>query len=223
MKLNLISTLRHAWLVAVIPGLLALPELSRADGEQTFDSTDQAVQALVTAAKNDDTNAVHLIFGPESYRLMSPDAVQADQGFKLFVQRLTEKTVLVNHSDSNSTLELGADAWPFPIPLVKQDGKWFFDTVAGEEEILNRRIGMDELGAIDVCEGYVGAQREYASQDRIGDGVFAYAQFLWSTPGTQDGLYWPAQPGEALSPLGPLVAEAHAAGYHHTAEMMNNQ
>ena len=144
--------------------------------------------ALVTAAKNDDTNAIHLIFGPERADLISPDAVQADQAFRLFVQRLTEKTKIVNTSDSHATLELGLTGWPFPIPLVKQsDGKWFFDTDAGREEILCRRIGMDELGAMDVCEGFWDAQREYASRDRVGDGVFAYAQFLWSTPGTHDG------------------------------------
>jgi hypothetical protein len=142
----------------------------------------------------------------------------------MFVQRLTEKTRLINNSDSNATLEIGLDGWPFPIPLVKQDGQWFFDIVAGGEEILNRRIGMDELGAIAVCEGYVDAQREYASEDRLGDGVLAYAQFLTSTPGTHDGLYWPAKnPGEELSPLGPLIAEARAAGYRHSAKMLNDQ
>jgi hypothetical protein len=106
------------------------------------------------------------------------------------------------------TLETGTNGWPFPIPLVKQDGQWFFDTAAGREEILARRIGRDEMGAIAVCNAYVDAQREYASQDRMGDGVLAYAQFLRSTPGTHDGLFWPAKPGEELSPLGPLVAQA---------------
>jgi hypothetical protein len=121
-------------------------------------------------------------------------------------------------------LEIGADGWPFPIPLVKQDGQWFFDTAAGAEEILNRRIGMDEIGAINVCHSYVDAQREYASQDRMGDGVLAYAQFLRSTPGTHDGLFWPTnQPGEELSPLGPLIAQARVDGYHRTAKMLNDE
>ncbi len=221
---TLTSSLRRGLLLAAGLALLALPGVVTAAGEQTFDSQSQAIDALVTAAKNDDTNAIHRIFGPEQRDLVSPDAVQADQGFKLFVKRLTEKTAVVNNSDSNATLNLGLEGWPFPIPLVKQNGRWFFDTMAGAEEILNRRIGMDELGAIDVCEGYVDAQREYASEDRLGDGVYAYAQFIWSTPGTHDGLYWPAKnPDDELSPLGPLVAAAHAAGYHHTAEMLNNR
>ena len=223
MKPTFLSSLRRGWLMVASLGLLALPKITLAADEQTFNSPELAVAALVTAAKNDDTNALHLIFGPEGRDLMSADAVQADQAFKLFVQRLTNKIQLVNNSDSIITLDLGADGWPFPIPLVKQDGQWFFDTAAGKAEILNRRIGMDELGAIDVCEGYVGAQREYASQDRLGDGVLAYAQFIWSTPGTHDGLYWPAESGGELSPLGPLVAQAHAAGYHHTAKMINDQ
>ena len=224
MKQSFLSSLRGALAIVAGLGLLALPAAASAADEQTFDSPAQAVNALVAAAKIDDTNAIHRIFGPEGRDLVSPDAVQADQGFKLFVKRLTEKAALINNSDSNVTLNLGLDGWPFPIPLVRQDDKWFFDTAAGGQEILNRRIGMDELGAIGVCEGYVDAQHEYASEDRLSDGVYAYAQFIWSTPGTHDGLYWPAKnSGDELSPLGPLIADAHAAGYHHTAEMFNNR
>jgi hypothetical protein len=219
---NLFAICRSLLVNACLIGL-ALPGITLAAGEQTFSSSDEAVVALVNAARNDDTNALHRLFGPEGQELMSADAVQADQAFKIFVQRLTEKTQPIYNSSSNITLELGADGWPFPIPLVEQDGQWFFDTGAGREEILNRRIGMDELGAIAVCEGYVNAQREYASQDRLGDGVLAYARYIWSTPGSHDGLYWPAEPGQELSPLGPLVAQAHADGYHHTAKMMNDQ
>jgi hypothetical protein len=120
-------------------------------------------------------------------------------------------------------LAIGADGWPFPIPLVKQEGKWFFDTDAGKQEVLARRIGRDEIGAINVCTAYVAAQREYASEDRMGDGVLAYAQILHSTPGKHDGLFWPSKPGEELSPFGPLIAEAHVEGYHHTAKMLNDE
>jgi hypothetical protein len=191
--------------------------------EQSFGSPDEAVSALVTAATNHDTNALHAIFGLEGHKLASPDAVQAGEEYTIFVQRLAEKTRLTTNSDSNITLELGADGWPFPIPLVKLDGQWHFDTDAGKMEILNRRVGMDELGAIDVCRAYVNAQREYAGQDRMGDGVLAYAQFLRSTTGTHDGLFWPAKEGEDLSPLGPLVAAAHGEGYRHTARMLNDE
>jgi len=203
--------------------ILALPLRSPAAGEQSFSSADAAVSALVAAATNHDTNALHAIFGPEGHQLISPDVVQATEEFKRFVGRLTEKTQLITNSDASMTLEIGADAWPFPIPLVQQNGQWFFDTAAGRAEILNRRIGQDELGAIDVCRAYVEAQREYASQDRMGDGVMAYAQFLHSTPGTHDGLFWPAKPGEELSPLGPLVAAARVEGYHRTARMLSDQ
>ncbi len=202
--------------------LIASPLPSRAAGEQTFDSPDAAVGALITAATNHDTNAMHVIFGPEGHQLVSPDAVQATTDFKRFVQRLTEKTQLVTNSDTSVTLEIGADLWPFPIPLVKQPGGWAFDTVAGRAEVLSRRIGQDEMGAVDVCQAYVDAQREYASEDRLGDGVLAYAQFLYSTPGTHDGLFWPAKDGESLSPLGPLIASARVEGYHRPAKMLSD-
>ena len=189
-----------------------------------FASPGDAVHALVAAATNQDTNALHLIFGPAGQELISPDVVQATEEYQLFVDRLTEKTECVTNSDSQVTLQIGADGWPFPIPLVKQDGQWFFDSAAGKAEILARRIGMDEIGAINVCNAYVDAQREYAGEDRQGDGVLAYAQFLRSTPGTHDGLFWPTnQPGESLSPLGPLVAQARVDGYHRTAKMLNDE
>ncbi|HTQ51393.1 MAG TPA: DUF2950 domain-containing protein [Candidatus Acidoferrales bacterium] len=214
-------TENYALILTVL--MLALPAFALAADEESFSSPDEAVNALIAAATNHDTNAMHAIFGPEGHGLISPDVVQATQEFKLFVQRLTEKTQFSTNSDSNLTLELGSDGWPFPIPLVKQGGQWFFDTAAGKEEILNRRIGMDELGAMAVCRAYVDAQRDYAGQDRMGDGVLAYAQFLRSTPGTHDGLFWPAKPDEELSPLGPLVAAARVEGYHRTAKMMNDE
>ncbi len=201
---------------------LALPVGVMAADEQTFNSPEQAVDALVTAAKNNDTNAIHSIFGPVGQDLISPDVIQATMEYKMFVQHLTEKTQLVTNSDSNVILEIGADGWPFPIPLVKQNDQWFFDTAAGSKEILARRVGRDETGAINVCNAYVEAQREYASRDRMGDGVLAYAQFLRSTPGTHDGLFWPTNSGAELSPLGPLVAQARVEGYPRAAKMLND-
>ena len=203
---------------------LTLPVRASAADEQTFATPQEAVNALVAAATNHDTNALHLIFGPAGHELISPDVVQATEAFKMFVQHLAEKTQLVNNSESNATLEIGTDGWPFPIPLIKEGAQWHFDTAAGSKEILARRIGMDEMGALNVCNAYVVAQREYASQDRMGDGVLAYAQFLRSTPGTHDGLFWPTnQPGEELSPLGPLIAQARVEGYHRTATMLNDE
>jgi Protein of unknown function (DUF2950) len=211
-----------ALVVAVAGLLLALPARALAAGEQRFATTQAAIDALVAAAKAKDTNALHAIFGPEGHDLVSADVVQAADAFDQFVRRLAEKVELANVSDAKATLQLGADGWPFPIPLVKEDGKWFFDTAAGREEILNRRIGRNELAAIRVCRAYVAAQREYASQDRDNDEVLSYAQRLRSTPGKHDGLYWHAAPGEELSPFGPLIAEAKEAGYRHETKIMTD-
>jgi len=227
MKMNLLTGWQRMSLLASGLGLtvltLALPVCALADDEQTFASSQDAVNALMVAATNHDTNALHSIFGPAGHELISPDVVQSTEAFTLFVQHLAERTQLINNSESNATLEIGADGWPFPIPLIKQDGRWFFDTAAGKSEILARRVGRDEMGAMDVCNAYVVAQREYASQDRMGDGVLAYAQFLRSTPGTHDGLFWPAEPGGELSPLGPLVAQARVEGYQRAAKMLNDE
>ena len=217
---------RIGWVASALGAILfavALPVGASAADEETFASPQDAVNALVAAATQHDTNALHKIFGPEGHDLISPDVVQATDAYKMFVQHLTERTQLVTNSDSNVTLDIGANGWPFPIPLVEQDGQWFFDTAAGKQEILARRVGRDELEVINVCNAYVEAQREYASQDRMGNGVLAYAQHLRSTPGTHDGLFWPAKAGEELSPLGPLVAEARGQGYHRAAKMMNEE
>jgi hypothetical protein len=227
MKPIRLAWLRRIWLPASGLGVLFLalmqPVCAMAADKQVFASPQDAVNALMAAATNHDTNVLHSIFGLEGHGLISPDVVQATEAFKLFVQHLTEKAQLVTNSDSNVTLEIGANAWPFPIPLVKQDGQWFFDTAAGKKEVLARRVGRDELGAMAVCNAYVEAQRQYASKDRMGDGVLAYAQFLRSTPGTHDGLFWPTNSGGELSPLGPLVAQARVEGYHRTAKMLNDE
>jgi hypothetical protein len=199
------------------------PQRLIAASEQRFSSPEEAVSALKTAVVARDTNTLHLIFGPEGHTLVSADVVEATTEREVFAQRLAEKTQLVRESDSNEVLQLGADAWPFPIPLVKEDGRWFFDTEAGKEEILNRRIGANELGAIRVCRAYVEAQREYAGKDRAGQGVLEYAQHLRSTPGTYDGLYWSSRDGEELSPLGPLIAQAHVEGYRHSTKIMTEE
>jgi hypothetical protein len=111
-------------------------------------------------------------------------------------------------------LEVGPDGWPFPVPIVKNGSSWFFDTAAGKEELLNRRIGRNELDVLKAMRAYVEAQREYASKDRNGDEVLQYAQRLASSPGKKDGLYWPLDLDGEMSPLGPLVAEAQTEGYH---------
>ncbi|MGA3180998.1 MAG: DUF2950 domain-containing protein [Verrucomicrobiota bacterium] len=201
---------------------LSYPPISAlaGDGEQHFASPQAAVAALVAAAKAKDTNAFHAIFGPQIHELVSPDVVQAGNSFSNFVRRLTQRVDQTRKSDSNIVLQIGADAWPFPIPLAQEGGQWFFDTAAGKEEILNRRVGMNELAAIRVCRAYVDAQREYASQPRNGDCVLEYAQHLRSATNTHDGLYWHAAPGEEPSPFGPLIAQSHQEGYGHATKIM---
>jgi hypothetical protein len=205
--------------------ILAMPAGLYAAGERRFDTPDEAVKILTEAVRGHDTNTMHAIFGPEGHELVSPDVVQRTEEFDAFVKRLTEKTELRKETDGKVEVDLGNDGWPFPIPLVKEDdGKWFFDTEAGSEEILNRRIGADELGAIAVSKAYVEAQREYASKDRYGTGVLEYAQHLRSTAGTHDGLYWPAKEAtDEVSPLGPLIAQAHVEGYRHDTKALTDQ
>jgi hypothetical protein len=191
--------------------------------QESFSSPQEAVDVLVSAAENHDRDSLHAVFGPEGRQLVSPDVVQAAESYKLFVQRLTQKVELVTNSADNISLFIGNDEWPFPIPLIKRDGIWLFDTEAGKQEIVARRVGMNELGAINVLHAYVQAQHEYASEDHQTNGILAYAQYLHSDTGTHDGLYWPVKPGEPPSPLGPLIAAAHFEGYHQTAKMFNKQ
>jgi hypothetical protein len=202
-------------LCLLVPALVfGRPLLVRAaDTGKTFATPDEAVTALVTAVDAKDHNALRTIFGPALANIENPDLVQATNDLTAFATALDQTNVLVHDSDTHCTLEVGSDLWPFPIPLVQQDGQWFFDTAAGQDEILNRRIGRNELATLDVVRAYVNAQREYASRDRIGDGVLQFAQHFISSPGKQDGLYWPEDLDAEISPLGPLVANAEAAGY----------
>ena len=217
------SRLAHAGFGLFLTSLvLVLPARLPAGDQQQFSSPQAAVEALKAAVEASDTNALRAIFGPAGHSLVSADVVAAANERELFVRRLQEKVTLLPAADSREMLQLGADAWPFPIPLVKQDSRWFFDTEAGKEEIFNRRIGADELGTIEVCCAYVQAQREYASEDRTGEGVLEYAQHLRSTPGRHDGLYWSTRTGDEVSPLGPLVAQARVEGYRQKNKILTD-
>lgn len=193
-----------------------------AAAQERYASPQAAVQALKAAVDVRNTNELHTIFGPAAHSLVSADVVEAAEERDLFMRRLEEKVNLVPESDSRQELQLGADGWPFPIPLVKQGGQWLFDVEAGKDEILNRRIGANELGAIQVCRAYVQAQREYAAVDRNADDVLEYAQHLRSTPGLHDGLYWSTRTGDELSPLGPLVAQAWGEGYRQQHRILTD-
>ena len=177
--------------------------------QERYQTPDAAVTALVTAAKAADRDAVLRVLGPGSAEIASSGDPVADAATrKRFIEAYDAKHDLKVDGADKATLLVGAKSWPFPIPLVRQDGQWRFDVAAGREEILLRRIGRNELSAIQAALAYVDAQQEYAEKDREG-----YAQRIVSRSGKKDGLYWPAKEGEARSPLGELAARASAEGY----------
>jgi hypothetical protein len=186
-------------------------------GQPLFASDSEALDAMLAAVKAQDHDKVHEILGPAWKELVSGDKVEDGNAFKEFAAHAAEHTELQKKDATTSIINVGKDNWPFPIPIAQTtDGKWFFDTEAGKAEILNRRIGRDELDTIQVCRDYVDAQREYASKDRDGSGVLKYAQRILSTSGQMDGLYWSVNPGQEPSPFGPLMAQAAMEGYEQT-------
>jgi hypothetical protein len=183
------------------------------DMGEAFSTPQAAVSALTVAVNSHDSSQFRSIFGKEAEELQNPDRIQATNEMEAFGTMLNATNNLVRKSATNFELEVGHDAWPFPVPIIEKGGKWFFDTAAGKEELLNRRIGRNELDVLKAMRAYVDAQREYASKDRNGDEVLEYAQRIASTPGKKNGLYWPLDLDGEMSPLGPLVAEAQIEGY----------
>jgi hypothetical protein len=198
-------------------GILS-PEIHAADpqpavAQRSFASPEEAIKALQAATAAKDKAALDEIFGPEIHELLTGDEVQDANNAQKFAAAMALSCKPVTEGEDKITLEIGTNDWPMPIPLVKADGQWHFDTAAGKEEIINRHIGKDELHAIGVCQAYVAAQQQYAKLNTDADGKPKYALKFKSTPGRKDGLYWAAADGEPASPFGPLVAEAHAEGY----------
>ncbi len=182
--------------------------------QRSFASPGKAVQALVIAVKSGDLKALAAILGPEGRPLLvSGDAVADAQERKRFVNAYEQSHKLEHATETKAVVVIGQDEWPLPIPVVKEGDRWRFDTAVGKEEILNRRIGQNELNTIQVCLAYVDAQREYARMTREGDGLLTYAMKFRSDEGKHNGLYWPIKEGEGLSPFGVLVANARAEGY----------
>jgi len=181
--------------------------------QQLFVSPDEAVKALQAATQAKDRPAMRSLFGAQIDALLTGDEVQDAKNAQKFAAVLAQGCQTVKEGDDTVWLELGTNNWPMPIPLVKADGKWHFDTAAGKEEVINRHIGKDELHAIGVCRAYVVAQRQYASTNPDGARGVNYARNFKSTPGTKDGLYWPAEPNKPASPFGPLVAEAQVTSH----------
>jgi len=200
--------------VAAILAWPVMPSLAADAAQKQFESPEHAVDALIAAVRSGRTADLLAIFGPQGKSLVeSGDAVADKNGRARFVASYDNNHSLATQPDGRITLVLGKDDWPFPIPLVKAGQVWHFDTAAGADEILNRRIGRNELSAIEVCRAYVDAQREYSSKDRNNDGIREYAQHFTSHPNQHDGLYWPVKPGEEPSPMGALVARARDEGY----------
>jgi hypothetical protein len=202
---------RHWILVAVLAMPLAFGAPA---GQQSFKTPEAAVQALIKAAQAKDTKALLALFGPVGKPLIeSGDAVADKNARDEFLAKYRAKHSLDKSAADKATLNVGEDDWPFPIPLVKKDGTWYFDSAAGVEEVINRRIGENELATIQSCLAYVDAQQEYYLRNVGKDPLQHYANKLISSPGKKDGLYWPASADEAESPLGEEFVAARAEGY----------
>jgi hypothetical protein len=181
--------------------------------QKSFTSPEEAVKAIVTAARNNDENELLSIYGADAKDLIfSGDKVADKQRRENFLAKYDEKNKLVREG-SSAILIIGKNDWPFPIPVTKKGDAWFFDTQKGKEEVLNRRIGENELYTIQTCLAIVDAQREYAMIDRDGDNLHEYAEKFASDPGKKNGLYWATKEGEEPSPLGELLVKAKSEGY----------
>ncbi len=211
-KIALIMTLS-----LIIAGTLwQRPAQAQVEGQETFATAQEAVDALMNALANKDPARMVEIFGPGSEDVLFTGVDGVDRRrWKSFMDRAKEMSRLVEEEDGRATLYIGKTQWPFPIALEKSGDRWFFDTEDGREEILIRRVGANELKVIEVAEAYADAQRLYQSEDRNGDGVLEYATKIVSDDGKRNGLYFPVEAGEDLSPLGPGLARASAQGYKY--------
>jgi len=182
--------------------------------QRTFESPQAGIKALVNAARANDKAALRAIFGPRGSKLVSSGDGVADASSRAaFNEAYDQANKVVIEGDARATLVIGNDEWPMPIPLVRHPGGWRFDTVRGEDEILKRRIGRNELATIQVCLAIVDAEQEFAAGHLDRDGVPVYASRFISSPGKRDGLYWSTQANETPSPLGALLAVAADEGY----------
>ena len=185
-----------------------------AQTQPSFVLPDEAVSAFVAAAEKNDLPALNALLGSGGEDILSSGDEVADKTARdNFLELFKAKHQLVPDGDNTMILQVGDNEWPLPIPIVKREGKWLFDGVAGAEEIVYRRIGRNELGAIAVCRGFLDAQTEYAAQGRDGSPAGIYAAKLLSSPGKHDGLYWKTAEGETPSPAGDAVADAAEEGY----------
>lgn len=215
--MNISSVMRGFGIAAFLCcGFSALAQSPR---QKTFATPEDAVVAAVDAAKAGDTNELLAIFGPQAEKVLSSgDPVMDQKSREVFLVAYAERAALKPVSSTRRMLYVGYDDWAFPIPLVKQGQAWRFDTAAGAQEILYRRIGGNEISTIRVCQTFVEAQREYAATSHDGNPPGIYAQKFTSAPGKHDGLYWESEDPDDLSPFGEFVAEAASEGYLHAGE-----
>ena len=195
--------------------LIAAPSmLAQTQGQSTFATPEEAVKAFVSATAAKDRAALEKVFGSNYDQLLSGDEVEDAKDLNEFAVAAGESAQLLKVDENKYTMTVGKENWPAPIPVIQKDGKWFFDTKAGVDEVLNRRVGENELSAIETCRAYALAQWEYYTEgDWDHDGVAEYAQKLLSTPGRHDGLFWETAENDKPSPLGKLIAAASAEGY----------
>jgi hypothetical protein len=211
-----------ACVVAVAMLLLGAFSASLAAGtpQKSFPSPEEAVKSLVAALRANDEKEMFAILGPGSRELISSGDEVADRaGREKFLKAYDQLNGLQKETGDTMVLHIGADNWTMPIPIIKKGTTWLFDIDKGKEEILNRRIGRNELHVIEVLYAYVDAQHEYASKDCRGGGKVEFAQKLISTEGNRDGLYWEAKEGEEESPFGPLIAQATREGYNKKSRL----
>ena len=208
--ISLLGTLT-CWMAATV----VLASVSVASAQQPFKSPEDAAAALVSAARDNWPKGVIAVLGSDGADIVSSgDKVADDEMRQKFLAAYDAKNQVAKEGDDKAVMIIGNEDFPFPIPLTRKGAAWQFDTAAGRLEILYRRIGRNELSAIQACLAYVDAQNEYADKNRpSAGGAAAYAQRIVSHPGKKDGLYWPAAPGEEASPLGELVAQATGEGY----------
>jgi hypothetical protein len=200
--------------VSLVTALLLCAAASVASAQQAFKTPDEAASALASAAKAGDRKAIATVLGPDGDEIVSSGDEVADAATRQkFIAAFDAKHQIAMEGDSKAIMVIGQEDFPLPIPLIRKDGMWQFDTAAGRQEILARRIGKNELDVIQASLAYVDAQNEYADKDRTGAGKGIYAQRIVSSPGKKDGLYWPDVQGNDPSPLGEFIAEATGEGY----------
>ena len=199
--------------VLLVAGFHAQFVAAQAAGQKTFASSDEALKALISAVRGGNTSDIISILGPESESVInSGDAVADQKSRTSFLASYDAKHTLVS-GEGGLVLQIGKNQWPMPIPLMHSGDKWYWDGAAGKEELLYRRIGHDEIDAIEAAKGVIAAQHDYAASGHDGQPAGAYAKRIISAPGKQDGLYWKAKEGEAESPAGPMLADAAEEGY----------